>query len=428
MDILIIIGNFYPIPSSVANCSKGLIRSLIKDGHNIHLVTNLPQGMENMSIDDEGIQIHGIADRHAHYMNLINRRFASESHEDFFMKLFRRAIKLPFYLRYNLFAKERRMGGWSIKRSVSFCLNLNQTTSFDLIISISLPFTAHLIAYNLKKHIQRKIPWLIYEYDPYYYNIHNSKSYFSKWRIKRQETSVFGSANKILVTPELFNLYADSDYSKFLYKMEQLPYYISAQFLRDSQSAGLRDNSHADYAFMYAGGLYTDIRNPLYAMKLISKLDNGMKFLLLTNYDEYEFMKMVHDHADTFILKDKLDQRNAITYMKKARFLVSIGNTVKEQVPAKIFEYMSLGKPIIHFSKIQRDPALEYLKTYPLVLVIHEFDGNSETHLNLLKSFVQKHDGKYLDDVGIQKALGDHSEQSVGLQFSSIVNRLVKKQ
>ena len=48
------------------------------------------------------------------------------------------------------------------------------------------------------------------------------------------------------------------------------------------------------------------------------------------------------------------------------------GNKVDNQVPSKIFDYISLGKPIINVYTSEKDPALEYLKQYPLALNISE--------------------------------------------------------
>jgi hypothetical protein len=54
----------------------------------------------------------------------------------------------------------------------------------------------------------------------------------------------------------------------------------------------------------------------------------------------------------------------------------SIRNSVEFQIPGKIFEYMSTGKPILHFSKFSEDPAITYLKRYPKALIINEWERN----------------------------------------------------
>ena len=52
--------------------------------------------------------------------------------------------------------------------------------------------------------------------------------------------------------------------------------------------------------------------------------------------------------------------------------LINIGNSVLNQMPSKIFEYINCGKPIINIYKSPECPTLKYLTKYPLALNIPE--------------------------------------------------------
>ena len=58
--------------------------------------------------------------------------------------------------------------------------------------------------------------------------------------------------------------------------------------------------------------------------------------------------------------------RETIDYLKKMidnfHILLSIGNTNKYQLPSKVIEYISLGKPVLHFAEI-KDVAINTLST-----------------------------------------------------------------
>ena len=50
--------------------------------------------------------------------------------------------------------------------------------------------------------------------------------------------------------------------------------------------------------------------------------------------------------------------------------LLSIGNKNAAQLPSKVIEYLSTGKPVVHFAEIGDDPVIEISKKYPNLLVI----------------------------------------------------------
>ena len=56
--------------------------------------------------------------------------------------------------------------------------------------------------------------------------------------------------------------------------------------------------------------------------------------------------------------------------MKKASVLVTIGNNSDEEVPSKLFEYLSFCKPIVHLYYSDKDVYLKYLEHYKYSICI----------------------------------------------------------
>ncbi len=52
--------------------------------------------------------------------------------------------------------------------------------------------------------------------------------------------------------------------------------------------------------------------------------------------------------------------------------LLSIGNTNKYQLPSKVIEYISLGKPVIHFAEIPSDPMYRFEKLFGNLKIINK--------------------------------------------------------
>ena len=111
---------------------------------------------------------------------------------------------------------------------------------------------------------------------------------------------------------------------------------------------------------------------------------------MLTDYNREEIFRNFAASHDKISLYPLQSPEIAIDALMNSDILVNIGNTVEFQIPGKIFEYMSTGKPIVHFSKLPEDPALKYLQKYPRVLIIKEWEGNDEQMVNHLEVFCNK--------------------------------------
>ena len=64
--------------------------------------------------------------------------------------------------------------------------------------------------------------------------------------------------------------------------------------------------------------------------------------------------------------------------------LLSIGNTNIYQLPSKVIEYISLGKPVLHFAEISNDPMYKFENLFSNLKII-----NSNTQKDDLYKFLQ---------------------------------------
>jgi len=58
--------------------------------------------------------------------------------------------------------------------------------------------------------------------------------------------------------------------------------------------------------------------------------------------------------------------------------LLSIGNLNPNQLPSKIIEYLSTGKPVIHFAELENDPVYDLESSFNNLLIITNKDNISE--------------------------------------------------
>ena len=57
--------------------------------------------------------------------------------------------------------------------------------------------------------------------------------------------------------------------------------------------------------------------------------------------------------------------------VEKMHILLSIGNLNKYQMPSKVVEYLSLGKPVLHFAEIKDDPLYNFEKLFNNLKIIN---------------------------------------------------------
>ena len=89
----------------------------------------------------------------------------------------------------------------------------------------------------------------------------------------------------------------------------------------------------------------------------------------IKNQKDIEFHWYVNEDSKNEIItnNDKLesifhnlvDRDEALKLMSSTvHCLLSIGNLNNKQLPSKVVEYISTGKPVVHFSEIDEDPVI----------------------------------------------------------------------
>ena len=74
-----------------------------------------------------------------------------------------------------------------------------------------------------------------------------------------------------------------------------------------------------------------------------------------------------------------MPRKDAIEIMiKKIHILLSIGNLNKYQMPSKVIEYLSLGKPVLHFAEIEDDPLYNFEELFDNLMIINNKTTKNE--------------------------------------------------
>lgn len=150
---------------------------------------------------------------------------------------------------------------------------------------------------------------------------------------------------------------------------------------------------------IYGGGIDKKQRNPseiLEIFSLISK-ETDIEVFFYTYGNMQENLKNYENKNSYFHSFNAISLNEYNKELEKSNFLLSIGNRESDIVPSKLFDYISTGKPIIHFSYNDNDPYKNYLKRYrPSIIVpLYEKDLEMKKILQELLRFIETNkDGK----------------------------------
>ena len=143
-------------------------------------------------------------------------------------------------------------------------------------------------------------------------------------------------------------------------------------------------------------------------------MDN-LKFKWFTNPDsKIEISRHIDDKENHEFL-NMVSRNDALKIMSDSiHCLLSIGNKNPSQLPSKVIEYISTGKPVIHFAEIENDPVIEISKRYSNLIVISKSSDKDQ--------FIEKLNNltKNIDKFSSEEFLEEYSPKTLVNQLDFI--------
>lgn len=408
--ICFLISEYYPYASSNTVVIEPFIQEFNKRGLRVDVIT---RRQNNKLLNYEkinGVNVYRVDDLLSMQIMQINEETESSA----FTWLRNKTNKIMTYLKYRGKKGEIRYGGWSEKAIIRKLEELNAEMPITRLISISYPFKTHEIA-QIFKSSHPDIWWAFFQFDPYTYN--TSEYGFGTAVRKKKELSLMNSADRIYVTRELGKYYSKTEFKKLISKMFPFIFPNFHPINCDKSKSILEHNGALN--IVYAGALSKKIRSPQYLLKCFKECD----FNFILNIITGNKLNYVKKYIIALGQKIKIIERQTIDTARAciadADAVVSIGNNVEFQTPGKIIEYMSLGVPIIHLSKIKNDPALFYLNGYPFLCIIKEYENSILESAQMIKDFINKYAGRSLTYDETLEAVSNLEPSKITSEFAN---------
>ena len=151
--------------------------------------------------------------------------------------------------------------------------------------------------------------------------------------------------------------------------------------------------------FVYAGSINFPLTDPRYMIKIFEQI--SQKYIKVDIYGrnncaEFFSTAINNNVSQVIFIHHALPHSDILQILANADILINLGSNNQRQIPSKIFEYMSLGKPIISFYNYDEEPSLPYLRQYPLALLIREDWDKVEENVDQMEKFIRENVGKYV--------------------------------
>lgn len=277
------------------------------------------------------------------------------------------------------------------------------------IVSVANPVQINQVANNVTNQLE--CIWDVYYLDPYSFNqaTRFSKLLFFYRYIK--EFKHFSNARKIYLTNELFEQYSTSSLL-FFFKNKFIKTGIPMLDIQDNDKATFENNSNDEISIVYSGMFYDKIRNPKRMFEVFINLKKIQPKITLYLYgiEEINLLKYFPSGEIPSFIKcmNRVSQEELKSVLNTCHFLVNIGNSVSNQLPSKIIDYVSTGNPILNFVSIDKDTSKSFLINYENKLHI-----NKDTSIDHINEFIGSNIYKKLSYENLLASYGEYTTESI---------------
>ena len=380
--VLLVTHQFTPHQSPRTTRWSLIAEEIIKLGHKVTVVTGTKQEVINPNIEiiyignkkaNNVVQNLREKSNNTEGKSITNKYFYS-----FLKKIYRFTFKIfawPDYSMFWLFSiyKNRKK------------INID----YDLMISVSLPFSSHIAAYIINKKNNKE--WIMDIGDPFTLKNdapENNKILYG-YLNKYYENKFYSLADKILFTHE-DSMNAHINYFDIDSNKTDIANPIS-NFKEEIFIKSLNYNYNSlPVKFGYFGIFTKGVRSPKNLINYLKEIKD-IEFHWYVN-DDSKNEVIINTNESKSIFHPLVNRNEALRKMSDSvHCLLSIGNLNTTQIPSKVIEYISTGKPIIHFTEIENDPVIDIAKDFNNIFVISD-KTNKEKLFNELNEFYKNID------------------------------------
>ena len=334
MKILFLMSQYLPYGMANTICAIKYANALKAHNHKVDFVS-ITQKFTDVDYLDKDSKVYFIDN----YLTKLQKKYNSE-------KLPKTAV---------FFAKiKTRIKSMFCKNTKNFLVDFVDTKKlikiasdgYDAIVSVSEPLAIQNLAYKIKSKI-KNIKWYPLFLDPLVYN-YNSKEFGTK-RIKNKAEKLLQKADKIFA---VYGIKKENEKLKYLpnYHSKMVDIYLPSLVEPNVEIKNLDSGKNEkEIKMLYAGMFHEKVRNPKKMFDLLEKVKADNANFVCIGYGCEDAINAFAPKSIKFNYLNKQPYSVVVNNILDSDILINLGNSVPNQMPSKVLEYISYGKPIINF-------------------------------------------------------------------------------
>lgn len=347
MKILIVNYYYPPLVGAHAYRWAQLAKLWAAQGHSVTVLTSVLKDAPNREQLD-GVDVIRVGKVKRHGAPGVERRLPDNKKSNFLSKGYLISVIRKCY-QFSYWPD----GLWYWMPSALFGMLRLRRNQYDLVVSYSPTFTAHLATLLYRKLFSKHIRTWVADYgDPFSISDTMPPNNFGLYRKinKIVESSVLKNATCSVFTTEQTEGKYLQHFGKF--NSAVIPHMadMSAFYAGDSFEKKLKPDCDRVANLVYVGGFHKGIREPgamlSFFTELAERYPNSFELNIYGPSNGCDFSicnPPLHYHGS--VSRDR-----AIDLIKSADCLVNIDNKNCLMVPSKLVEYVATGRPIINFT------------------------------------------------------------------------------
>ncbi|MEK3995627.1 hypothetical protein MKY29_12800 [Psychrobacillus sp. FSL K6-2365] len=424
-NVVVMAGYYYPYFSPNGNIMKNILDELKKE-HVVKVIavknhfglskTEEYDGYEIVRINEFSTCFHNYFEKKKQNANFLER-----NSYNFLLQVKRISLLL------RKISRSTSLDDSIIKKHLNALEKINGYFPIDVVLPVSLPYESFIAAKEFK-NANSNVKVIPFQLDHFTdsQTLHNF-DFIKRFRYRKHieiEKDCINKSDHYFILPQLKEHFNDKTFEELKNKITVCEHPL----LKDIEIKKNTDMGFSDrhINLVYAGALYKEIRNPKYMLDMLKCIPSEENICFNVYHfgdcDDIinEYKKELEEGLQN---NGKVTTEESFAAINNSEVLISIGNSISNQVPSKIFEYFSFGKAIVHLYNNDDDPYLELLSNYPLSLCIKMDENNLKENSKRLLEFCKTNAGKTVDFEKVEEIYYDATPKFVGAKYSEIINR-----
>ncbi|MBR5524175.1 MAG: hypothetical protein IKU51_02775 [Clostridia bacterium] len=272
--------------------------------------------------------------------------------------------------------------------------------AIDTVVSIHCSAELSLPLLHLRQRGRLSARWLFYMLDPFesheYYRTHHSVAY-----LRRMQHRIMTACDGVLATDLIRRDTALWETEAVLNKIKVTEF----PKIQQPRYCPCDDSILPDPRYTHVvctGSKNETVRNSAFTLALCRRMEHLPIHFHFVGHGWTED-GVCHQEGNCFFYPPH-SPTCAVNLQLDGDFLLNIGNNVPNQLPSKILEYISTGKPIIHIAKREDCPATALLTDWD-ALILNESEEMSSAQTRLSAYLSAEHPARSFEETEKQFAI-----------------------